>query len=87
MAKRNEFNGIPPSVLVHCWSNLQKIGAHFADPVAVERRVRVFWGKTGTGKSRRAWSEAGLNAYPKDPRSKFWDGYRGQDNVVIGNFN
>lgn len=55
-------------------------------PVAVERTVHVFWGGTGLGKSRRAWDEAGLDAYPKDPRTKFWDGYRGQHHVVIDEF-
>ena len=45
-----------------------------------------YWGATGTGKSRRAWDEAGLDAYPKDPRTKFWDGYRGQEHVVMDEF-
>lgn len=44
---------------------------------AIERVVQVYWGTTGTGKSHRAWAEAGITAYPKDPLSKFWDGYRG----------
>jgi len=52
----------------------------------MERRVDVFWGRTGTGKSRRAWNEAGFGAYPKDPRTKFWDGYREQEHVVIDEF-
>ena len=30
--------------------------------------------------------EAGLDAYPKDPLSKFWDGYSGQESVVIDEF-
>jgi len=46
----------------------------------------VYWGRTGTGKSRRAWDEAGLDAYPKDPRTKFWCGYREHENVVIDEF-
>jgi hypothetical protein len=46
----------------------------------------VYWGHTGTGKSRRAWDEAGIGAYPKDPRSKFWDGYRNHEHVVIDEF-
>jgi len=46
----------------------------------------VFWGTSGTGKSRRAWEEAGIQAYPKDPRTKFWDGYRGQEHVVLDEF-
>lgn len=50
------------------------------------RSVKVFWGSTGTGKSRKAWEEAGEEAYCKDPRSKFWDGYQDQVNVVIDEF-
>lgn len=34
------------------------------------REVHCFWGTTGSGKSFRAWAEAGLDAYPKDPRTK-----------------
>lgn len=52
----------------------------------MERTVHVFWGDTGTGKSRRAWDEAGLSAYPKSPSTKFWDGYQDQGNVVIDEF-
>lgn len=52
----------------------------------MERQVSVFWGPTGTGKSKKAWEEAGLDAYPKDPRTKFWDGYDSQDHVVIDEF-
>jgi len=46
----------------------------------------VFWGVTGSGKSRRAWDEAGMEAYSKDPRSKFWEGYQLEENVVIDEF-
>ena len=53
---------------------------------AGERQVFVFWGPTGTGKSRLAWQEAGIDAYPKAPTSKFWDGYQGHENVVIDEF-
>lgn len=55
-------------------------------PPALEKEVVVFWGPTGTGKSRDAWTQAGLDAYPKDPRSKFWDGYRGEKFVVVDEF-
>jgi len=66
---------------------IRTIAADFAEPAGMERTVVVFCGRTGTGKSRRAWEEAGLGAYPKDPRTKFWDGYRDQSHVVIGNMN
>lgn len=46
----------------------------------------MFWGRTGTGKSLRAWEEAGVEAYAKDPRTKWWCGYNGQRNVIIDEF-
>jgi RNA helicase. len=59
----------------------------FMEPVAEERAVVVYWGPTGTGKSRRAWTEAQeASVYAKDPCTKFWCGYRGQTNVVIDEF-
>lgn len=84
-AKTNSFECIPADIRVVHYRTLKQIAADNATPVAVERTVNVFWGSTGTGKSRRAWDEAGLDAYPKDPRTKFWCGYSGQCHVVIGN--
>ncbi|AYP28867.1 MAG: helicase [Kajamanuvirus cruti] len=85
-AKAGEFDEIPPDVLVRCYSSIRKIASDFGQPVAVERTVHVFVGRTGTGKSRRAWSEAGLSSYPKNPATKFWDGYRGHQHVVMDEF-
>lgn len=55
-------------------------------PAPLERTCRVLWGATGTGKSHRAWDEAGYDAYSKDPRTKFWCGYTDQRHVVIDEF-
>lgn len=54
--------------------------------MAEEKSTNVYWGKTGTGKSRRAWDEATFDAYPKVPTNVWWCGYRGQCNVVIDEF-
>lgn len=86
MAKSNDFDRIPASIRVQSYRTLRAIAADFARPVAMERSCHVFWGKTGTGKSRRAWEEAGEDAYTKDPNSKFWCGYTGQESVVIDEF-
>lgn len=67
------------------YRSLTAIALDHIQPVAIQRMVFVFWGSTGTGKSRRAWQEAGVQAYCKDPRSKWWCGYKNQTNVVIGN--
>lgn len=52
-------------------------------------RTTVYWGEPGTGKTRRAFEEAGADAYwlakPNGTRV-FWDGYTGQTNVVIDEF-
>lgn len=85
-AKRSEWDSIPSDVYIRNHCALRRIGVENASPVGVERSCTVFWGKSGTGKSRLAWEQAGLDAYPKDPNSKFWDGYRGQKHVVIDEF-
>lgn len=86
LAKAGQLDDIPASVFCQHYRTLRTISADYAQPIAVERRVVVYWGPTGTGKSRRAWSEAGMDSYPKDPNSKFWDGYRGHEHVIIDEF-
>jgi hypothetical protein len=85
-AKRGQLDDIPADVYVRNYSALKRIAVDHLQPSPIERTVYVFWGPTGTGKSRRAWEEATLDAYPKDPLSKFWDGYNGQEHVVIDEF-
>lgn len=77
---------IPSDVFVRCYNSLRRISADYARPDPIVRSVHVFWGPTGVGKSRRAWDEAGMGAYPKDPNTKFWDGYRNHEHVVIDEF-
>lgn len=86
LAREGRLDELPGDIYVRHYSNLKRIACDHMQAVAVERTVNVYWGRTGAGKSRRAWNEATLDAYPKDPRSKFWDGYRGQEHVVIDEF-
>lgn len=81
-----DLSAIPASVRVVSYRTLRTIAADHSIAVPIVRTCHVFWGTTGTGKSRRAWDEAGLEAYSKDPRSKFWDGYQSQKHVVIDEF-
>lgn len=85
-ARNGDFNDIPPDVLIRCYGNLKRIRVDSLQPEPVEKQVFCFWGATGTGKSRLAWERAGFSAFPKDPNSKFWDGYSGQRTVVIDEF-
>lgn len=85
-ARSGNLDNIPRDILVRCYSQINKITQDNLQPNSVVRSVHAFWGRTGTGKTRRAWEEAGLDAYPKDPSTKWWDGYRGQEHVVIDEF-
>lgn len=85
-AKSGDFSRIPANVRVVNYRTLRTIASDFSRVLGMERECIVFWGKTGTGKSRRAWDEAGMEAYGKDPRTKFWDGYDAQEHVVIDEF-
>lgn len=46
----------------------------------------VFYGASGTGKSRRAAELCGSESTYYKPRGKWWDGYANQDNVIIDDF-
>ena len=57
------------------------------DPVrATPTRVYWFHGPTGTGKSRAALEEGGVDAYWKNPTDYWWDGYSDQECVIIDDY-
>lgn len=85
-AKSGSLEQIPGSIRITSYNNLLRIRADHLKPIAIERIVEVYWGPSETGKSRRAWEEAGPDAYSKCPRSKFWDGYQDEQNVVMDEF-
>lgn len=86
LAKGGKIEDIPADIQVRYYRTLLSIRADYERPIEQQKIVNVFYGATGTGKSRRAWEEAGPNAYPKDPRSKWWDGYRSEEHIIIDEF-
>nr|WAE42759.1 MAG: replication associated protein [Cressdnaviricota sp.] len=85
-AKSGDLMSIPARIRVVSYRTIRAIAAANDSCGAIVRKVMVFWGPTGTGKSRRAWDEGGLASYCKDPRTKFWCGYQGEENVIIDEF-
>uniref|UniRef100_A0A345MQ25 Replication-associated protein n=1 Tax=Cressdnaviricota sp. TaxID=2748378 RepID=A0A345MQ25_9VIRU len=77
---------IPASVRIQHYRTLRAITGDHSPCLPIVRKCYVFWGKSGTGKSRRAWEEAGELAYAKGSRTKFWDGYQGESSVIIDEF-
>lgn len=85
-AQSGDLARIPASIRVVSYRTIRAIGSDFSVAVGMVRQTFVFWGPTGTGKSRSAWDEAGDRAYAKCPRTKFWDGYQSEESVVIDEF-
>lgn len=85
-AKRNDLCAIPANIRVVSYRTIRAIAADYAKPNAIVRSCFVFYGPTATGKSRQAWEEAGVEAYSKDPRTKFWTGYQGQKHAIFDEF-
>lgn len=83
MAVAGKLLDIDSSIRVQHYRTLRSISADYSKPIAMVRTCVVLWGATGTGKSRSAWEQAGVDAYPKDPRTKFWCGYQGQRNGIF----
>lgn len=52
-----------------------------------EMDVKVFWGSTGTGKTRDAWQEAGPDAFLISTDKNYpFTGYAGQENIIWDEF-
>ncbi len=50
-------------------------------------QVFVFWGVAGTGKTRLAsWICSSSSTYWKSPNSSWFDGYSGEENIILDDF-
>lgn len=87
-AKAGALDDIPGDILVRNYGALKRIRVDNMVPIARnEVVVNVYYGPTGTGKTRRAHDEiAGREYFDKNPLTKWWDGYRGQKLCLIDEF-
>ena len=81
-----KIDDIEPDIFVRHYNALRRIRSDYARPSPIEKRVVVYWGATGTGKTKTAYENAGSSCYFKDPRTKFWCGYNGEKKIVIDEF-
>lgn len=82
-----EIEKTDPDIVVRHYSTLQKIAVDNSRPIRRDGiEVRCYWGKSRAGKTHRAFEEAGDDVYIKNPNTKWWDGYRGESNVIIDEF-
>lgn len=86
-AVAGRLDSIPKDVLIRNYSAIKRIRVdNCTPPMRPGVTVKCYWGPTGTGKTHRAFDEAGANFYIKNSRTKWWDGYQGQPNVIIDEF-
>jgi len=80
-----EFAGQEPHAWIHHGSNMLRNALSLLAPVERESiHVRWIYGAPGVGKSR---PHATLpEAYVKEPRTKWWNGYLCQSDVIIDDF-
>lgn len=86
LAIAGNLDGIAADIYIKHYSSLKTIQRdHLALPADLDKPCGIWiYGPTGTGKSHKARVDY-PNAYMKLP-NKWWDGYQGQDSVLIDDF-
>ena len=81
-----DLEKIDSDIYVRCYGTLKRIAADHAPPMESNATLdnHWYWGSSGTGKSSLARKE-NPEAYIK-LNNKWWDGYNGQDVVIIDDF-
>lgn len=88
IAKKGIIEEIDADVVIRYYTTLKRISIDYGSPVARgPQEVHLYWGPTGSGKSKKVFELVeGKEYYLKAPTTKWWDGYRGQEIVVVDEF-
>lgn len=77
---------INPGACIRYGKGIDRAIAAFEKNEFIDKHVEVYWGPTHTGKSYAAWELCGLQSTWSKPKGQWFDGYEGQENVIIDEF-
>lgn len=87
LAKTGRTEEIPGDILLKHYANIKRYEKdHAQNYNRGVQEVYFIYGPTGTGKSHEAHQLLGEEYYDKQPSTKWWDGYIGQENVLVEEF-
>ncbi len=75
-----------PSAALRYGNGIQRIRQLSRPARTAPPQIWVFWGKTGTGKTRRVWEYTNADALWVHPGGMWFDGYDGHAAVVFDDF-
>lgn len=85
MLKSNSVSEVAktfPENFIKYHNGIQKLKSFYNEKRNWKTIAEYHWGPTGTGKSKQAY-ERFPNAYYKPADNKWWDGYEGEETVII----
>lgn len=85
-AQEGRLDEIPSDIYVRFYGNIRKIMSDHIQPRDRDVEVICYYGPSGVGKSSRCRRECKGSVYYKDPSNRWWDGYNGQDCVIVDEY-
>jgi len=84
-AKEGDLDAIESEYFIKYYNTFKNIAKDYQprpDDLEEDKIGLWYWGATGAGKSRAAYDEF-PDAYRKIANNKWWDGYQGEDAVIL----
>lgn len=77
-----------PDLYVRMHQGIDKLVYHHKKPRDFKTEVHIFWGVSDSGKTRKVYDDAlaSNQSVYKKPNGQWWDGYEGQDVVLIDDY-
>ncbi|APA62654.1 putative replication protein [uncultured virus] len=81
-----EITELHPEIILRYGSGVLRLRQHYRPTRETPPQIWVFWGPTGTGKTRRVWEFTDPNELWVHPGERWFDGYDGHPAVLFDDF-